>query len=95
MGDLSKTAVFGLKLSNSGVMSGVNLMDATAAEVFAEYNRDLGERGIRLHLAEVKGPVQDRLMQSELWNVLTGEVFLSANAAYQKLQPAAVWCPEI
>lgn len=77
------------------VMSGVNLMDTTAAEVFAEFNRDLAERGIRLHLAEVKGPVQDRLMKSELWQALTGEVFLSANAAYEKLAPAKVWCPEI
>ncbi|MFZ2267077.1 MAG: sulfate permease [Azonexus sp.] len=77
------------------VMSGVNLMDTTAAEVFGEFNRDLGERGIRLHLAEVKGPVQDRLMKSELWNALSGEVFLSANAAYEKLAPAKVWCPEI
>jgi len=70
-------------------------MDTTAAEVFSEFNRDLGERGIRLHLAEVKGPVQDRLMKSELWSALTGEVFLSANAAYEKLAPAKVWCPEI
>jgi len=77
------------------VMSGVNLMDATAAEVFTEFNRDLAERGIRLHLAEVKGPVQDRLMKSDLWKALTGEVFLSANAAYEKLAPAKIWCPEI
>jgi SulP family sulfate permease len=77
------------------VMSGVNLMDTTAAEVFAELNQDLAERGIKLHLAEVRGPVQDRLMKSAFWSVLTGEVFLSANAAYEKLAPAEVWCPEI
>lgn len=77
------------------VMSGVNLMDTTAVEVFAELNQDLAVRGIKLHLAEVKGPVQDRLMKSAFWNALTGEVFLSANAAYAKLAPAEVWCPEI
>lgn len=77
------------------VMSGVNLMDTTAVEVFAELNQDLAGRGITLHLAEVKGPVQDRLMKSAFWNALTGEVFLSANAAYAKLAPAEVWCPEI
>lgn len=77
------------------VMSGVNLFDTTAVEVFGELNKDLAERGIRLHLAEVKGPVQDRLMKSSLWSTLTGEVFLSANAAYEKLAPARVWCPEI
>ncbi|UCV17422.1 SulP family inorganic anion transporter [Ferribacterium limneticum] len=77
------------------VMSGVNLLDTTAVEVFGEINQDLAERGIKLHLAEVKGPVQDRLMKSSLWKALTGEVFLSANAAYEKLAPPEVWCPEI
>jgi len=77
------------------VMSGVNLMDTTAVEVFAELNQDLAARGIKLHLAEVKGPVQDRLMKSAFWNALTGEVFLSTHAAYAKLAPAEVWCPEI
>lgn len=70
------------------VLSAVNRMDATAAEVFDELNRDLAERGIRLHLAEVKGPVQDRLMHSALWSTLSGEVFLSANAAFEKLAAA-------
>lgn len=77
------------------VMSGVNLLDTTAVEVFGELNQDLAERGIKLHLAEVKGPVQDRLMRSLLWSTLTGEVYLSANAAYEKLAPPEVWCPEI
>ena len=77
------------------VMSGVNQMDATAAEVLGELNRDLAERGIRLHLAEIRGPVHDRLKQSALWPALTGESFISANAAYERLTPASVWCPEI
>jgi len=67
------------------VMSAVNLMDATAVEVFTELNQDLADQGIRLHLAEVKGPVQDRLLNSALWSALSGEVFLSANAAFEKL----------
>lgn len=67
------------------VMSAVNLMDATAVEVFCELNRDLAGRGIRLHLAEVKGPIQDRLMRTGLWSTLSGEVFLSANDAFEKL----------
>jgi SulP family sulfate permease len=68
------------------VMSAVNLMDATAVEVFAELNRDLAARGIRLHLAEIKGPVQDRLMRTALWSALSGEVFLSANQAFERLR---------
>ena len=68
------------------VMSAVNLMDGTAVDVFAEMNRDLAERGIRLHLAEVKGPIQDRLMRTTLWSTLSGRVFLSANAAFETLK---------
>jgi len=67
------------------VMSAVNLMDATAVEVFGELNQELAGRGIRLHLAEVKGPVQDRLQRSPLWPALSGQVFLSANAAFEAL----------
>jgi SulP family sulfate permease len=71
------------------VMSAVNLMDGTAVDVFAEMNRDLAERGIRLHLAEVKGPIQDRLMRTTLWSTLSGCVFLSANAAFETLKSTA------
>lgn len=72
------------------VMSAVNLMDTTAVEVFAELNVDLAERGIRLHLAEVRGPVQDRLQRSALWSSLSGQVFLSANAAFEQLRQPPV-----
>ena len=67
------------------VMNAVNRMDATAVEVFAELNRELGERRTRLHLAEVKGPVQDRLQRTPFWATLSGRVFLSANDAFEEL----------
>lgn len=68
------------------VMSAVNRVDSTSAAVFREMNEDLGNRAIRLHLAEVKGPVQDRLMRSPLWTELSGKVFLSTNEAFEKLR---------
>ena len=71
------------------VMSAVNQMDGTAVEVFGELNRDLTGRGIRLHLAEVKGPIQDRLMRTTLWSTLSGRLFLSANEAFEALKPRA------
>ena len=66
-------------------MSGVNRVDTTAMEVLRDINSDLASRAIRLHLAEVKGPVQDRLIHSPLWTSLSGKVYLSANAAYEAL----------
>lgn len=65
------------------VMSAVNLVDTTAMEVLTELNRDLIHRGIRLHLAEIKGPVHDRLIHSQLLHSLSGKVFLSANDAFE------------
>lgn len=67
------------------VMSAVNRVDTTAMELLCDTNRDLAARNIRLHLAEVKGPVQDRLSCSRLWNTLTGQVFMSVNDAFETL----------
>ncbi|MEI7614229.1 MAG: sulfate permease [Betaproteobacteria bacterium] len=67
------------------VMSSVNRVDTTAMEALTDLNRDLLSRAIRLHLAEVKGPVQDRLVHSQLWKALSGEVHLSVNSAFEKL----------
>ncbi len=67
------------------IMSAVNRVDTTAMEVLTDLNRDLMERGIRLHLAEVKGPVQDRLLHCALWQALSGQVHLSVNSAYEAL----------
>lgn len=68
------------------IMSAVNRVDTTAMEVLSDINRDLANRHIRFHLAEVKGPVQDRLVRSPLWSALSGDVHLSVNAAFEKLQ---------
>jgi SulP family sulfate permease len=70
------------------IMSAVNRIDATAMEVLADTNRELSSRAIRLHLAEVKGPVQDRLLNSPLWKELSGKVFLSVNDAFEELATA-------
>ena len=67
------------------IMSAVNRVDTTAMEVLTDLNRELGGRKIRLHLAEVKGPVQDRLARSPLWTALSGEVHLSVNDAFELL----------
>jgi SulP family sulfate permease len=68
------------------IMSAVNRVDTTAMEALSDINRDLGRRGVRLHLAEVKGPVQDRLERVPLWQALGGQVFLSVHAAFEALQ---------
>ena len=68
------------------IMSAVNRVDLTALEALTEVHQDLLGRGIELHLAEVKGPVQDRLVHTDLWTHLSGHVYLSVNEAFEKLK---------
>jgi SulP family sulfate permease len=67
------------------VLSAVNAIDTSAMFGLVELNQSLRQRGVRLHLAEVKGPVIDRLKQSDLLGALDGEVFLSAAKAWDRL----------
>ncbi len=67
------------------VMNAVNMVDTTAMTVLTELNRDLSEQGIKLHLAEIKGPVHDRLKHSPLLASLSGKVFFTTNKAFETL----------
>lgn len=69
------------------VLSAVNAIDTTALFGLQDLNSSLRSRGIVLHLAEVKGPVMDRLKQSRLLEALSGQLFLSAANAWDRLAP--------
>ncbi len=68
------------------VMTAVSSIDTSALFALSELNASLARRGIGFHLAEVKGPVMDRLRQSDLLQTLNGEVFLSIDIADKKLR---------
>ncbi|NYE60604.1 SulP family sulfate permease [Duganella sp. 1224] len=70
------------------VMSAVSSIDTTALMALAELNQSLKRRGIGLHLAEVKGPVMDRLRHSTLLQQLNGKLFLSTANAFDQLHLA-------
>ena len=63
------------------ICSAVNHIDATALEELTALEQELSKRGIELALAEVKGPVMDRLEPTELGARLKGRVYLSTHAA--------------
>lgn len=68
------------------VMSSVSYVDETAVEMLERLNRRLRDRGIALHLAEVKGPVLDTLGGADrLISDLGGTVHLSTWDAYHRL----------
>lgn len=68
------------------VMTAINLIDTTGLYALAELNQSLAARGIQLHLAEVKGPLMDKLKLSDLLlKPLSGRVFISAVSAFDQL----------
>jgi SulP family sulfate permease len=68
------------------VCSGINGIDFSALEMLIKLIASLREAGVTVHLAEVKGPVMDRLRGTELLQSLSpGRVFLSAHQAVQAL----------
>ena len=67
------------------ICSAVNFIDASALESLETIQRNLAEAGVKLHLAEVKGPVMDRLMRVGFTEHLGGQVFLSTHEAMQIL----------
>jgi SulP family sulfate permease len=76
------------------VLSAVNAIDTSALFGLLELNATLAQRGVRLHLAEVKGPVMDRLKQSVLLEKLSGWVFLSTANAWHALSSKGDDCQD-
>src|SRR5690554_2534665 len=64
----------------------VNVIDASALESLEAINARLRDSGVCLHLAEVKGPVMDRLEHTEFCHEMTGKVFLSTFDAWRELR---------
>jgi SulP family sulfate permease len=67
-------------------LSSVSHIDLTAVEALQRLHTDLRERGIDLHLAEVRGPVMDRLAQTGLPQNLAHRPFLNLHEAAGSLR---------
>ena len=68
------------------ICSAVNRVDSTALGVLTELEVNLSQRGLALWLAEVKGPVMDRLRGTPLGQRLQERVFLSTHEAFLAAQ---------
>lgn len=71
------------------IFSGVAYVDTSGLEMLETIEQELSSSGVRLHLAEVKGPVLDRLGGTTLYQRLGEErVYLSTEKAVEKLLPS-------
>lgn len=64
------------------VCSAINQIDATALDMLTGLEARLAAQGIELQLAEVKGPVMDKLRATPLGERLRERVFLSTHEAF-------------
>lgn len=67
--------------------SAINSIDASALESLEAIEHRLRAVGIALHLSEVKGPVMDRLNNTDFLRGLSGRVFLTHYQAVAALAP--------
>ncbi|WP_151824709.1 SulP family inorganic anion transporter, partial [Acinetobacter bereziniae] len=65
--------------------SSISNIDASALETLEEINNELKNLKIQMHFTEIKGPVMDRLKQSNLINELSGTVYLTHYQAMHAL----------
>ncbi|WP_420388791.1 SulP family inorganic anion transporter [Marinobacter sp.] len=68
------------------LMSAVNYVDSSALEMLEHLEMDFRATGVSMHLAEVKGPVMDRLHHTRLGKALVdSRIHLSAKHAWEAL----------
>ena len=70
------------------VCSAINFIDTTGLEMLRRLNHTLGERGVALHLSDVKGPVRDQLESTSLAGELSGNLYLTTDEAMRELAAA-------
>jgi SulP family sulfate permease len=64
------------------IMNAVNFIDASALETLETLSHQLQDSGVTMHMAEVKGPVMDRLDRVEFKHHLgQGNIYLSSHEA--------------
>ncbi|MFZ8998997.1 MAG: SulP family inorganic anion transporter [Ilumatobacteraceae bacterium] len=68
--------------------SGINDIDATGADALGEIITDLDEAGVRLHLADVKGPVRHVLQRAGLWERFDRRIHPTPHRAVEEITGA-------
>jgi SulP family sulfate permease len=67
------------------ICNAVNFIDSSGLEMLELLNDNLHEAGVTLHLSEVKGPVMDRLKETEFFQRMHGDVFFTTDIAMRSL----------
>lgn len=67
------------------ICTATNFIDSAGLEMLEELSDNLSEVGVTLHLSEVKGPVMDRLKETDFYARMKGRVFFTTDIAMREL----------
>jgi len=67
------------------ICTATNFIDTSGLEMLEELSDNLFGAGVTLHLAEVKGPVMDKLKETSFYQKMHGQVFFTTNIALREL----------
>lgn len=67
------------------ICTATNFIDTSGLEMLETLSENLHAGGVTLHLAEVKGPVMDRLVQTDFYKQMKGKIFFTADIAMREL----------
>ncbi len=67
------------------ICTATNFIDTSGLDMLEELSANLQEAGVTLHLAEVKGPVMDRLKETSFYKEMKGQVFFTTDIAMKTL----------
>lgn len=67
------------------ICTATNFIDTSGLEMLELLSESLQELGVTLHLAEVKGPVMDKLKETEFYAEMPGQVFFTTDIAMREL----------
>ena len=67
------------------ICTATNFIDSSGLEMLELLSDNLEEVGVTLHLAEVKGPVMDKLKGTTFYKRMKGEIFFTTDIAFRTL----------
>lgn len=67
------------------ICTATNFIDTSGLEMLELLSENLEENGVTLHLAEVKGPVMDRLVNTDFYKRMKGKVYFTTDIAMKEL----------
>ena len=67
------------------ICTSTNFIDTSGLEMLEELSENLSEVGVTLNMAEVKGPVMDKLKETSFYRNLSGQIFFTSDIAMKEL----------